>query len=128
MLVGNIGFPPEQRRLLIPVDGGHPGRVIASAQPLLLIDTRRHQVFRQYLKTARMGSAVYAPLLWDGVAQGVLIAAAQAGGTMGPDDLAALVALAGVVRDRWLDLQGPAWLAGEFAAVMAQGAVADPGR
>lgn len=128
MLVGNSGFPPEQRRLLIPIDGGHPGRVMASAAPLLLTDTRQHQVFRQYLKTARMGSAVYAPLVWDGQAQGLLIAAAQAGGTMGPADLAALVALSRVVRDRWLALGGPAWLATEYAAVTAAGGVADPGR
>ena len=128
MLVGNSGFPPEQRRLLIPIDGGHPGRVMESAAPLLLVDTRQHQVFRQYLRTARMGSAVYAPLVWDGAAQGLLIAAAQAGGTMGQGDLDALVALSLVVRDRWLELAGPDWLAAEFAAVRAAGGVADQGR
>ncbi len=36
MLVGNIGFPADQRRLLIPIDGGHPGRVIATGETLLL--------------------------------------------------------------------------------------------
>ena len=37
MLVGNTGFPPDQTRLCIPIDGGHPGQVIASAAPLLLL-------------------------------------------------------------------------------------------
>ena len=27
MLVGNVGFPPEQERLMVPIDGGHPGQV-----------------------------------------------------------------------------------------------------
>jgi hypothetical protein len=53
MLVGNQGFPPEQRRLMIPIDGGDPGRVIASARPLLLRDTRGHAGFRQYLNVRR---------------------------------------------------------------------------
>ncbi len=36
MLVGNIGFPQEQKRLLIPIDGGNPGQVIRSRSPLLI--------------------------------------------------------------------------------------------
>lgn len=121
MLVGNTGFPPEQQRLCIPVDGGDPGRVIASAAPLLLHDTRVHGGFRQYLKTARMGSAVYAPLLRDGRAFGLIITAALAGGTMGEGDLAALVAVAPVVAALWDARGGPAWLAAEHAAALAEG-------
>jgi hypothetical protein len=121
MLVGNTGFPPEQRRLLIPVDGGHPGRVIASAAPLLLEDTRQHADFRQYLKTARMGSAIYAPLIWDGAARGLVIMAAQAGGTMRRADLETLVAVAPAVTEGWLRTGGPDWFASEYAAVRGQG-------
>lgn len=121
MLVGNTGFPPEQRRLLIPIDGGHPGRVIATGAPLLLSDTREHQEFRQYLKTARMGSAVYAPLIWEGAAQGLIIMAAQAGGTMGKADLDILVATAPYVVSGWLRTGGPTWLAKEYAVVRRDG-------
>jgi hypothetical protein len=121
MLVGNIGFPPEQRRLLIPIDGGHPGRIIASAAPLLLRDTRQHQEFKQYLKTARMGSAIYAPLIWEGAARGLIIMAAQAGGTMGEDDLATLVTTAPAVTAGWLRTGGPDWLATEYAGLPRQG-------
>jgi hypothetical protein len=121
MLVGNIGFPPEQRRLLIPIDGGHPGRVIATGAPLILADTREHQAFRQYLKTARMGSAIYAPLIWDGATRGLIIMAAQAGGTMGKADLDALVATAPSVTTGWLRTGGPTWLADEYAAVRREG-------
>jgi signal transduction protein with GAF and PtsI domain len=128
MLVGNTGFPPEQRRLLIPIDGGHPGRVIASAEPLLLADTRAHAGFRQYLRTSRMSSAIYAPLIAGGAAFGLLILAAQAAGTFGPDDLAALVAAAPAVADAWSRTGGPAWLAAEYAAVRAAGGRVETGR
>lgn len=121
MLVGNTGFPPDQRRLLIPIDGGHPGVVLATGKPLLLENTREHQAFRQYLRTARMGSAIYAPLIWDGAARGLVIMAAQAAWTMRAEDLAALVEVAPAVRDGWLRTGGPDWFAAEYAAVRAAG-------
>ncbi len=121
MLAGNTGFPPEQRRLCVPVDGGDPGRVIASGQPLLIADTRTHSGFRQYLKTARMGSAAYAPLLAQGECLGLIIVAALAGGTLGKGDLAALTTLAPVIAARWPDLGGPAWLAAEYASATTSG-------
>ena len=117
MLVGNTGFPHDQKRLMIPIDGGHPGQVIAETAPLLLEDTRQHTEFRQYLRTARMGSAVYAPLVWDGAAQGLLIMAAQAAGTMRSEDLAAIVELAPVVAREWRARGGPNWLAEEYGHV-----------
>jgi GAF domain len=117
MLVGNTGFPPDQRRLLIPIDGGHPGVVIATAKPLLLTDTRVHREFKQYLRTARMSSAVYAPLVWDGQAHGLLIIAAQAGGTMRQSDLDVLIAVAPVVAAAWRRTGGPDWLALEYRSV-----------
>ena len=120
MLVGNTGFPADQRRLRIPIDGGHPGRVIATAQPLLLQDTRDHPAFRQYLRTARMGSAVYAPLIWEGAAQALIIVAAQAAGTMRAADLAVLVAVAPVIGQEWQARGGPGWLAAEYAAEQAR--------
>lgn len=117
MLVGNTGFPPDQRRLLVPIDGGHPGVVIATGQPLLLTDTRQHGAIRQYLRTSRMGSAIYAPLVWDGAAQGMVIMAAQAAGTMRQADLDTLAALAPHVAARWLQTGGSAWLATEYTAL-----------
>lgn len=110
MLVGNIGFPPEQKRLLVPVDGGNPGQVIASAKPLLLADTTTRSDFRQYLSTARMGSAVYAPLVENGRAIGLLIMAAQARWTFGMADLEALSALAPLAQKVWKTRNGPDWL------------------
>jgi len=116
MLVGNIGFPAEQKRLLVPIDGGNPGQVIATARPLLLEDTTTRSDFRQYLSTSRMGSAIYAPLVRDGRAIGLIIMAAQARWTFGPTDLDALAALAPVAESAWQRLDGPGWLATEYAA------------
>ena len=114
MLIGNIGFPPEQRRLRIPIDGGNPGQVMASGRPLLLEDTTVRTDFRQYLSTARMGSAIYAPLNQSGRNIGLIIMAAQARWTFGEQDLQALSALAPVVESAWCRLDGAAWLRCEF--------------
>ena len=95
------------------LDGGHPGRVIATAQPLILPDTRDHPAFTQYLRTSRMGSAVCTPLVWNGAAQGLIIVASQACGTMRLADPGILVVLARVVRQRWLATGGADWLAGD---------------
>lgn len=119
MLIGNIGFPEEQRRLLIPIDGGNPGQVIASGKRLLLEDTTVRSDFRQYLSTARMGSAIYAPLLRSGRPFGLTIMAAQARWTFRQRDLAALTALASVAEAAWLRLDGASWLHREYAQVTA---------
>jgi hypothetical protein len=111
MLVGNIGFPPEQARLMIPIEGGHPGRVFRSRQPLLLANTDEDTGFRQYLKTSRMGSSAYAPMLWRGRFLGQVVVAAQARWTYGPADLAALVVAARIASATWIAAGGPGWLA-----------------
>jgi hypothetical protein len=110
MLVGNVGFPPEQRRLMVPIDGGHPGWVYANRSKLILKNTDDHGEFRQYLKTSRMGSTVFAPLIWKGEFLGQIIMAAQARHTMRDQDLAALVAFSGLACAVWVAQGGPAWL------------------
>ena len=121
MLVGNHGFPPEQKRLLVPIDGGNPGQVIASGEPLLLADTTVRPDFKQYLKTSRMGSAIYAPLIWHGQTIGLIITAAQARWTFGQSDLDRLVELAPVATLAWIAHDGPAWLALEYEGVKPSG-------
>ena len=116
MLIGNIGFPADQRRLRVPIDGGNPGQVMASGKPLLLEDTTTRPDFKQYLSTSRMSSAIYAPLMQSGEAIGLIIMAAQARWTFGAADLYALTALAPVAEAAWQRLDGPAWLRTECAS------------
>jgi hypothetical protein len=111
MLVGNVGFPPEQARLMIPIEGGHPGRVMRSGQPLLLANTDEDTGFRQYLKTSRMGSSAYAPMLWRGAFIGQIVVAAQARWTYRPEDLAALVVASRLAAAVFMAQGGPDWLA-----------------
>ena len=110
MLVGNTGFPAEQERLCVPIDGGHPGWVYANRSKLLLKNTDEHGTFRQYLKSSRMGSTIFAPLIWKGEFLGQLIMAAQARHTMREDDLAVLVAASKVATGVWVAQGGPQWL------------------
>jgi hypothetical protein len=111
MLVGSLGFPPEQRRLMVPIDGGHPGWVYANRSKLLLENTDEHGTFRQYLKTSRMGSTIFAPIMWQGEFHGQLIMAAQARNTMRPVDLSIIVAASRIAAGCWMAHGGPAWLA-----------------
>lgn len=114
MLVGSLGFPPEQQRLLVPIDGGHPGWVYANRSKLLLENTDEHGTFRQYLKTSRMGSTIFAPIMWRGTFHGQLIMAAQARGTMRPVDLAVIVACSRIAAGAWIAQDGPDWLAQSY--------------
>jgi len=114
MLVGGVNFPAEQDRLMVPIDGGHPGWVYAHRRTLLLKNTDEHGEFRQYLKTARMGSAMFAPLVWRGAVLGQIIMAAQARYTMRDADLAVLVACSRLAAAAWIAHGGPAWLAANY--------------
>ncbi|WP_421928603.1 GAF domain-containing protein [Neoaquamicrobium sediminum] len=114
MLVGNRGFPDEQRRLLVPIDAGHPGWVYLNKRELILENTDDHGAFRQYLKTSRMGSTIFAPMFWKGRFMGQLIMAAQARHTMRQSDLAALKAISRLAAALWVAHDGPAWLEAEY--------------
>lgn len=114
MLVGSVGFPPEQQRLMVPIDGGHPGWVYANRSKLILKNTDDHQAFRQYLKSSRMGSTIFAPVIWKGEFLGQIVMAAQARHTMRDDDLAVLVACSRVAGGVWVAHGGPAWLAANY--------------
>lgn len=109
-LIGGIGFPPEQRRLTIPIDAGHPGEVFRTERPLLLANTDEHGAFRQFLKTARMGSALYAPFFWQGAMLGQLVVASQARQTYGQRDLDIVCGFAAVAGALWIAHRGPEFL------------------
>lgn len=112
MLVGSIGFPPDQHRLMIPIDGGHPGRVRASGLPLHLPDTEAEPgSFKQYLKTARMGSAIYAPMIWQGQFIGQIVLAGRARDTLSLEDFAIMRAAAPLAAATWMAQGGGDWMA-----------------
>ncbi len=110
LLVAEFGFPSEQHRLHFPLDTGHPGWVWKNQRPLILENTDDHTEFKQILKTARMGSAMYAPMLWDGKFIGQIITAAQARNTYSPPDRERIAALAAIAASLFMAKAGPAWL------------------
>lgn len=115
MLVGNIGFPAEQARLMIPIAGGHPGTVLASEKALHLPDT--HAVagsFKQYLKTTRMGSAMYVPMIWQGRFVGQIVMAAKQRNTLGAEDFAVIRAAGPMAAALWVAHGGDTWLRGIY--------------
>jgi len=110
LLVAEHGFPPEQHRLRIPVDLAHPGWVVEHRQSLLLANTDDDPGFTQILKTARMGSALYGPMVWRGRMLGQLVTASQARNTYGPADLEILVCFAHVAAAVYMAHGGPEFL------------------
>ncbi len=110
VLVAEHGFPPEQHRLAIPIALGHPGWVYDNQVPLILANTDQHPDFEQILETARMGSALYGPMIWRGLMIGQLVTAAQARDTFEEADLEILVLAARAATAVYVALDGPAFL------------------
>lgn len=110
LLVAEHGFPPEQHRLSFPLDVGHPGWVIRNRRPLVIPNTDENAEFKQILKTARMGSALYAPMFWRGEILGQIVVAAQARNTFAQADLDALVAAAHFASAYYVASGGPEFL------------------
>jgi hypothetical protein len=110
LLVAEYGFPPEQHRLRIPIDLGHPGWVAQHQRPLVLTNTDEVPDFRQILKTARMGSALFGPMFWRGPMLGQVLTAAQARTTYSPIDLDIFMGFAHVAAAVSMAHGGPEWL------------------
>ena len=110
LLVAEHGFPPEQHRLRIPIDLGHPGQVVQDQRPLVFANTDESSDFRQILKTARMGSAMFGPMVWRGQMLGQILTAAQARHTYSALDLDIFMGFAHVAATVYVAHGGPEWL------------------
>jgi hypothetical protein len=110
LLVAAHGFPPEQHRLRIPIAFGHPGQVVRFQCPLVLANTDESPDFRQILKTACMGSAVFGPMFWRGQMLGQIITAAQARYTYSAIDLDLFMGFAHVAAAVYIAHGRPEWL------------------
>jgi len=114
MLVANQGFPPEQRRLCIPVEWNHPGEVVRTEAPILLENTDDHAQFRQFLKTSRMGSSLYHPIVGPYGMVGQIVVAAQARQTYNADDVSRMRLIAEAAALVWENCGGTEWLASDY--------------
>jgi GAF domain-containing protein len=112
ILLAEHGFPPEQNRLRISIADSRPGHAARTGEPAVVPNTDGDPMFRQILKTARMGSALYAPLIWQAEVLGVLNIAAQARNTYDATDLEMALLFAGLAAATWVALGGPRYLAG----------------
>lgn len=109
-LVAPVNFGPTQRHMKIDIALGHPGHVVKTKQPMLLVNTDTHRSFVKILETFRAGSAVFAPLMWRGDALGVIVCASQARNTFSEPDLEVHVAFSHLAAAQWTAHQGPEYL------------------
>lgn len=112
ILVADHDFPAEQRYLRISINDSRPGHTVRNAAPVVVPNTDVDTNFRKILSSARMGSAVYCPMLWDGQAIGMFNVAAQARGTFDGTDLQAAMLFADAATGRWMAKGGPHYIAG----------------
>jgi hypothetical protein len=110
LLVAEQGFPPEQHRLLIPIDFGPPGWVVQYQRPRVIPNTDEAPDFEQILKTSRMGSTLYGPMFWQGQMLGQVLTAAQAKNTYGPIDLDIFMCFTHAAAAVYIAHDGPEWL------------------
>jgi GAF domain-containing protein len=115
ILLAEHGFPPEQHRLRIDIGDSRPGHTVRTGEAVVLSNTDRDPMFRQILKTARMGSALYLPMVWQGRVFAMFNVAAQARGTYEETDLRLGLLFADLAAATWIALDGPRFLA-ELAA------------
>ena len=77
---------------------------------MVLANTDEAPDFRQMLKTARMGSALFGPMVWRGQMLGQVLTAAQARHTYGPIALDIFMGFAHVAAAVSMAHGGPEWL------------------
>jgi GAF domain-containing protein len=111
ILFADHDFPAEQRHLRISIYDSRPGHTVRTGQPVIIPNTDHDTTFRQILKSARMGSAVYAPVVWDGQVLGMFNIAAQARNSFDRTDLQAGMLFANLAAATWVAKGGPAHLA-----------------
>lgn len=116
MLMAEHEFPAEQHRLRISITDSRPGYTARTGEPVVASNTDNDPMFRQILKTARMGSAVFVPLVWQSEVLGVLTVAAQARNTYDTTDLEIAILFANLAAATWIALDGPNYLAAQVSA------------
>lgn len=112
ILLADHDFPPEQRHLRISIGDSRPGHTVRNAAPVVVPNTDTDSAFRKILKSARMGSAVYAPMLWEGRALGMFNVAAQARNTFDVTDLNIAMLFAAQATVHWIAKGGPDYISG----------------
>ena len=112
ILISEIGWPEEQHRLTIETGEGRPGWVVDNAAPMVLPNTDDDATFTQILSSARMGSSMYAPLMWQGSVLGLVTLASQARYSYSNDDLPLLQLVAAHAASMWVSLGGKEFLSG----------------
>jgi len=117
ILFADHGFPAEQRHLRINISDSRPGYTVRTGEPVVLPNTDNDAMFRQILKTARMGSAMYAPVVWQSQVLGMFNIAAQARNTYDTIDLKIALLFANLAAASWVALNGPHYLAGVASAL-----------
>lgn len=108
--VAGFGFPDAAIWAPLADRTGFLGRLTAGKAPRLLADTAEAPDFEPLPADAAVGSAMFAPLSWNGAMIGTLYCSSSVPGTFGTDDLPVLGGFADLAALVWIARDGAALL------------------
>ena len=111
ILFAEHGYPPDQHRARISITDSNPGLVVRTGQPKIVPNTDDDANFRQILRTARVGSSCYLPVIWRRQVLGMLNVAAEARYALSEIDRDMGLLFANLAAATWMALDGPRFLA-----------------
>jgi GAF domain-containing protein len=117
VLLAEHGFPADQRHLRISIMDSNPGHVVRTGEPKIVPNTDHDPNFRKILSSARMGSAVYVPMVWQDQVLGMFNIASQARNTYDAIDLRMGLLFGNLASATWMALGGPRFLADLVASL-----------
>ncbi|HEY9211252.1 MAG TPA: GAF domain-containing protein [Ancylobacter sp.] len=98
-------------RARISVTDSRPGHAVQTKQAAVVPNTDEDKIFRQIIKTGRVGCSVYVPVMWQGEVIGMFNTAAQARYMFDETDMRVQKIAAALAAGVWMGLGGPAMLA-----------------
>ncbi|QIB35233.1 GAF domain-containing protein [Ancylobacter pratisalsi] len=104
-------------RARISVTDSRPGHTVQTRQAAVVKNTDEDKIFRQIIKTGRVGCSIYVPVMWKGEVMGMFNTASQARYMYDEEDMKVQKLFAACAVAAWMGLGGPERVAEEAAGL-----------
>jgi len=94
-------------RACISVTDSRPGHAVQTRQAAVVRNTDEDKIFRQIIKTGRVGCSIYVPVMWNGEVIGMFNTASQARYIYDETDMRVQKLFAACAAAVWMGLGGP---------------------
>jgi GAF domain-containing protein len=110
ILLAEHGYPADQHRARISIMDSNPGLVVRTGRAKIVPNTEEDPNFRQILRTTRVGSSCYLPVIWQRQVLGMFNVAAEARYALSEIDRDTGLLFANLAAATWMALEGPRFL------------------